>query len=155
MYGAVVSDGPLLLSGALGLTVSVLLAWRMRRLGARSSLRVRSLLAVSYASVCPLVLLLPSQGGAALAVVDLLWFGPQLLLAARGSNLRGLSGSAQLLNAAVNAAWVVYTVAVGHPAAGAWSAVTVATSGYLLLRVRSSCREERERREVGYRPEDD
>lgn len=145
VYGISVSDGPIILSSGFGLTFSFLLASRMRSLGARSGLLSRCLLAASYGVLCPAVAFWPSYGGAFLAVVDLAWFGPQLLLASRGSDLAGLSGSAQALNAAINLGWVAYTVAAGHPAAGVWSAATVMASVYLALRVRASRRSLRAR----------
>jgi uncharacterized protein with PQ loop repeat len=136
-YGAVVADGPITLSAALGVAASAILAARMHQLGARTTIRTHALLTVTYLTALVMVLARPAVGGGLLAAVDLAWFGPQLLLAARQRDLTGLSGPANGLNAAISLAWVLYTVAVGHPAAGVWSATTVVFSIYLLHRTRA------------------
>lgn len=71
----------------------------------------------SYLTSAATTLLLPQTGGTLLAAFDLLWFAPQLIAAARATNLSGISPGSHLFSLTLNLSWVLYAAASGYPAA--------------------------------------
>jgi uncharacterized protein with PQ loop repeat len=137
IYGIRLGDGPVIVSSVVAASVAGTMVVLLARLGSLPPLRRLALPAVCYAAAVTLAVIEPRLGGAALAVVELTFFMPQLVTTFRAADLSGLSPVAVGWELTTSAGWVVYTVAAGIPEAGVFSgayALLLAVVSWRLLR---------------------
>lgn len=136
LHAYVVRDGPLLLAASVGLGTSAVLTFVLARMGRFPHVRPLAAPFLAYTLVAAAMVHHSVHYGAlALAVVDIVFFYPQVRLAARASDLSGISVWSYVTEIAMSVAWVAYTVAAGFPAAGLFSAVSAVAFGFVLSKV--------------------
>lgn len=123
VYGVRLADGPVIVSSSLALVVSLSMLVVVSRLGALPRLRAAALPAAVFASAAALAWVEPRWGGVALAVAELTFFMPQMVVSFRTADLSGVSLPALLWELSTSLSWVLYTSLSGIPEAGVFSAV--------------------------------
>lgn len=135
LYGALDGLWPVAAQSAFNLVPSSALAFAVLR----RRLRPRDWLPASALAVGVALVMVLDVGAGILLLLwfDLVFLVPQIVLAWRTGDLRGLSRGAYRFSLATDVLWIVYAVGSGAEVLGAWFVASMLFNGFIVWRTRT------------------